>query len=372
MSVVLIPTNDLMIIPGITEEYARRGFDVVVGTKNFFLQLHRADLVHVQWPEELAGWELPSRETLDQIRAALDGWAARCPVLVSANNLYPHGYDGHPVMKELYEIFYGRCSAILHYSKASQDLVMQEFPSARDKIHVVTNYFCYDRLLPKQLDREGARRGLRFRDNDFVVLVFGQLRFWSEVRLIQRGYSQARVRGKRLLMAGRFIENAGRLRQLSRRLRWKVWLTLRGARSVWDYIPDSEVHRYVEAADVILVPRLKDMTSGLVGLGLSFGRTIVCPTHGAYPEYLAGTGNPFYESAEPGSLARAIENAATMDRRKVERQNREIADSWTWQSLIGAGLEAVRQAGARKAKDEQARTLARTADSNKVVSADRI
>src|SRR6266571_3675073 len=110
MPSVLIPTDDMMIIPGIAGEYARRGFDVVVGTKNFFLQLHRADLVHVQWPEELAGWKVPSDEAMSQICVALDDWAKRCPLLVSVNNLYPHGYDRHPRMKELYELFYERCS----------------------------------------------------------------------------------------------------------------------------------------------------------------------------------------------------------------------------------------------------------------------
>jgi glycosyltransferase involved in cell wall biosynthesis len=344
MPLVLVPTDDMMIIPGITGEYARRGFDVVVGVRNFFLQLHRADLVHVQWPEEIAGWNLPSAETLREIRAALDGWARRCAVLVSVNNLYPHGYEGHPVMKELYEAFYERCSGILHYCETSRKLVLREFPSARTRPHVVTNYFCYDNLLPEKLDRREARRGFGFDDEDFVVLVFGALRFWAEIRLIQGGYSKARVRRKRLLMAGRFTEeNSGRWQHRWRRLRWRLWLKGCRAQPVSGFIPDSDVHRYVEAADAVLVPRLKDMTSGLVGLGLTFSRTIIAPNHGAYPDYLAGTDNPLYESGNPDSLARAIENAAAMDRTAVERQNREIADTWRWESLIEAGLQLIRE-----------------------------
>jgi glycosyltransferase involved in cell wall biosynthesis len=343
MPLVLIPTDDMMIIPGITGEYARRGFDVVVGVRNFFLHLHRADLVHVQWPEEISGWKLPSAAMLAQIRTALDEWAKRCPVLVSVNNFYPHGYDGHPVMKELYEIFYERCAGILHYCETSKEMVLREFPSARSKPHVVTNYFCYDRLLPGQLDRWKARRSFGFEDDEFVVLVFGALRFWAETQLIQLGFGQARVKRKRLLMAGRFNEPGGRLQRGWRQLRWKLWLKSCGARNVMDYIPDEGVHRYAEAADAVIVPRLKDMTSGLVGLGLTFARTIIAPDHGAYPDYLAGTGNPLYASGNAESLARAIEKAAAMDRSKVEIQNRALADRWTWQSLIEAGLGLVHQ-----------------------------
>jgi len=330
-----------MIIPGITGEYARRGFEVVVGVKNFFLQLHRADLVHVQWPEEIAGWSLPSAEMLRRIRTALDGWARQCPVLVSVNNLYPHGYEGHPVMKELYELFYERCSGVLHYCETSRELVLREFPSARTRPHVVTNYFCYDHLLPEHLDRGKARRSLGVGVDDFVILVFGALRFWEEIRLMQRAYSMAHVRHKRLLMAGRYTERCGRWQRRWRNYCWSFWLKRHRTHPVTDYIPDADVHRYVEAADAVIVPRLKDMNSGLLGLALTFSRTIIAPDHPAYPEYLAGTDNPFYESGNPASLARAIEKAAVMDRTVVERQNRALADTWRWESLIESGLKLV-------------------------------
>jgi hypothetical protein len=85
------------------------------------------------------------------------------------------------------------------------------------------------------------------------------------------------------------------------------------------------------------------MTSGIVGLGLTFARTILAPDHGAYPDYLAGTGNPIYQSGDAESLSRAIEKAAAMDRALVERQNRALADRWTWRSLLEAGLQMIRE-----------------------------
>jgi glycosyltransferase involved in cell wall biosynthesis len=341
MPLVLIPTDDMMILPGIAPEYARRGFDVVVGTRNFFLKMHRADLVHIQWPEEFADWKLPSPERMQEIRVALDYWTKLCPVLISVNNLYPHGYDEHPLMRELYSMFYERCSCILHYCQTSQKLVLENFPSARGRQNVVGNYFCYDRLLPERPDRQTARRRFGLSDDDFVVLVFGALRLWQEVRLLQKGYAKARVPHKRLLMAGRFTEHSGRWNNRFRRLQLRLWLHLHNALIQSDFIPDSHVHRYVESADAIIVPRIRDMTSGLVGLGLSFGRVLIAPDHGAFPEYLAGTENPFYKSGDCQSLALAIERASTMDRRNVEGQNRQIADKWVWETIIGTGLRAV-------------------------------
>ena len=89
----------------------------------------------------------------------------------------------------------------------------------------------------------------------------------------------------------------------------------RGGHPVERFIPDEEVHRYLEAADVLLVPRLPDrrsglpteMCSGLVPLALMFGKIVIAPSHSAHPECLGGTENPLYEPGDPASLARAIE-----------------------------------------------------------------
>src|ERR1051326_1382349 len=341
MPLALIPTDDSMIIPGITEEYARRGYEVVVGVRNFFLKLHHADLVHVQWPEELSGWRLPSSEKMDEIRRAVDWWSETCPLIVSVNNFYPHGFDHHPVMKGLYEIFYQRASVILHYSEISRNMVLKEFPGSRGKANVVANYFCYDRLLSSKPDREKHRCELGFSTEEFVVLVFGALRFRGEVELIQKAFRGARVRGKRLLMAGRYVEETGKWLRRWRSLNLKLWLKSHRALTVGGHIPDDEVHKYLEAADAIIVPRLKDMTSGLVGLGLTFGLPIIAPNHGAYPEYLQGTDNPLYQSGDAEALAKAIEKAAMVDRERIYRQNRQLAEAWSWKSLIDVGLSAL-------------------------------
>jgi hypothetical protein len=96
----------------------------------------------------------------------------------------------------------------------------------------------------------------------------------------------------------------------------------------------------LEAADVLLIPRLTDMTSGLVGLGYTFGRLMIAPNHGAHPEYLAGTDNLLYESGNSASLARAIERAAKQDPDRVARQNRQRADEWTWDRIVGPCVRA--------------------------------
>jgi len=340
MPVVLVPTDDMMIIPGITSEYSRRGFEVVVGKQNFFLGLHAADLVHYQWPEEFSDWKLPSDETIDRISRAVRRWADRCPTAVSVNNFYPHGFEGHPVFKRLYEVFYAHCKVVVHYSRTSHAMVIREFPSAGDKRHVVTPYFNYDRLLRPGASRDECRRSLGFQENEFVVLAFGAIRFREELQLIRRAFSMARIPHKRLLMCSGYWDQGSvflrRLRSIHASC-WRRWHRVRGP---FGRIPDSEVHRYLMASDVLLIPRLKDMTSGLVGLAYTFARLMIAPNHGAHPEYLDGTDNLLYESGSPRSLAKAIERARDVDPGVVALQNRRRADEWAWDKIIGPCVDA--------------------------------
>ena len=108
------------------------------------------------------------------------------------------------------------------------------------------------------------------------------------------------------------------------------------------YVHDDDVHRYFNACDAVVIPRLTDLSSGLVGMGLTFGRLVIAPDHGAFGEYLAGTDNLLYCSGDPKSLATAIERASVVDRAQIESSNREFSKRWPWSKIAGEVLELSR------------------------------
>lgn len=338
MSRVLIPTNDQSITPYVVEGYRRLGFEVVTGTANFFHRAHSFDLLHILWPEELTGWKLPTEAQLSEIREIAEWWAKRTSVMISVNNLYPHGKEGDKACKALYEIFYSRCHQVLHHCETSKRLVNAEFPVSIQRRNVVATMFGYHRHLPSRFDRESARRSFGFGADEFVVLVFGALRNRNEIDLLRAGFAAARVPQKRLLMAGRYVEPMGRFERRWRHLRWGQWLRQQRAVTVTDFIPDEQVHRYFEAADTVVIPRLCDLSSGVIGMGMTFGTLIVAPDHGAFPDYLTGTSNLLYTSGDAKSMAEAIEMAAQLDRVAVGQQSRAIASDWTWEQILHTAL----------------------------------
>lgn len=339
---VLIPTNDASIIPHIAQGYAALGYEVVVGVQNFFLCQAEFDLVHLMWPEELVGWQVPTERQLNQVETALEKWVARIPVIALMHNLYPHGQEGNPYFRRLFDSVYSRCKLVVHQSSISRDLLLQEFSGARYADHIITNMFNYDALLPERLDREAARNYFGLKDESFALLIFGAVRFRVEAELIRRGFNAAQVKAKALIMGGRYAGDGNRVTRRWRDWQWKSWAKSHGTEPLQGFIPDESLHLYFEAADAVLVPRIKDISSGLIGLACTFGRTLIVPDHGAYACYLAGTDNPFYRSGDAASLAKAIERTALMDRSVTEKQNRNLADGWGWEKILQTSLDAIK------------------------------
>lgn len=340
---VLVPTDVDQFHQELASGLRRRNVELIVGTSNFHLTDLAADVdvVMVLWPEELVGWGPPRPEQLTRFEAALEAWSGRARIVAAVHNLWPHRHEGHPAFRRMYEALYARSDLILHHSRTSRELVNREFPVAGTRPHLTTCLFNFDRLVCETADRGAARRSFGLSPAEFVVLSFGALRKWEEVRLLMRGFERLRHGRKRLLAASRYMVPETGVRARLRRSAWKAWLGITGARGSGGFIPDQDVHRYLLACDVVVVPRLCDMSSGLVPLALTFGRAVVAPDHGTYPEYLAGTSNPLYRSGDPISLARALERVAELDRERLGAENRRLADGWRWTKIVDDLLEAL-------------------------------
>ena len=347
MTKILIPANDPCFPIGLAKAYQKLGCEAIVGVHNFFLGTAGFDMIHFLWPESFCLAGPPDERTLEQIRKKLEWWSQRCMMLISVNNYYPHGYEGHPAYKKLYGLFYERCAGIHHFSNASRDLVVKEWPVAATKPNIVTTGFNYAHLLRPEVQRKSLRESLGFKDDDLVILAFGALRTWSEVKLLTSALARVRVANKRILMVCRYTEIPYRLSVLLRHKRLGLWRRWHRVVSIGGFVADEELYRYFEPADVVVVPRVDSLSSGVPSLAMTFGRMVIVPNRGAYPEYVAGTGNLLYKPGDAASLAGAIEQASRLDREKIGEQNRRLSAAWTWDRVAQACLELARRSGAR-------------------------
>lgn len=344
MSRVLIPSDNLDYVPWLANAYVRRGFEVVTGVQNFFHPWAKFDIVHHVWGEELTSWKVPDEKELARVRESAERWAKTATVIFWVNNLYPHGDEVTKRFWKLNQIFYETSSLIVHLSKTAEQMALKDWPIASEKRNLVGKELAYLELRPPQRpDRQAVRRELGFAPGDLVVLVFGGLRFWAEVQLIMDAFDKTKAPNKRLLVVARYNERKeqGRLQRRYRQFRWRRWLQRNHSVVITEYIPDADISGYFEAADVAIVPRLRDNSSGIVGMALTFGTPLIVPNHGAFPDYIEGTGNLLYESGDAASLAQAIDRAASIDRARISEENRRVADTLNWDNFVDACLKAV-------------------------------
>jgi beta-1,4-mannosyltransferase len=337
---ILISTDEPNFSLGLVEGYRAAGCEVVTGTANFRLRAANYDVVHHQWPEEFSGWRAPSAREIDQVRQHLEWWRDRAFNIFTVNNLYPHELDHDAACHELYSNFYRYCQVITHYSRTSLEMVLSEFPAAHAARHVVHSPANYEVTLASQKSRGSRRRALGIREDDFVILMLGSLRSWEEIRLIQKAFDRVRVPRKRLLMAGKLVVRDSFWRKRIKQLMWQLWLKRRHAIIDARYVPETEISQFVDSCDLAIVPRFSGLSSGIVNLAMTFGRAVIAPRHGAYPEYFVGTRNLLYETGNAESLAAALDEAALLDLDEIGRENALLASRWTWKKTCESCLEA--------------------------------
>src|SRR5262249_46610945 len=183
---------------GLVEEYRSLGCDVAIGTANFKIRASQYDVIHYHWPEEYSEWEVPTKQQIAQINQQLQWWSSRSINVLTVHNLTPHYGMGHPAFHELYSCFYRHCHFISHFSNASQRLVVEEFPAARQAQHVVHGPPSYKDILAAQSQRGSRRAEMGLSEDEFVILIIGRIRFWAEAELIKRAFDLAGVPKKRL------------------------------------------------------------------------------------------------------------------------------------------------------------------------------
>lgn len=294
------------------------------------------DLLHIQWPEALTGWREPTRERLSTLHEQLERWSSRARIVVTAHNEYPHGRDTGR-FRELYRLVYRHADGLIHLGHRSRAVILDRYEEElRDLPHAVIPHGAYS-WFPDTVSRLEARERLGISQDSNLVLCFGRVRHREEIRLLLRGFRSADLPRKRLLVAGR-LEPASMKRMGYLPARIPFWIGTR-VRLVDRRIPASRVQLYLNAANVLIVPRVRELNSGNVALGLTFGVVTVGRRGGVIGEMLDETGNPTFDPKSASSVGKAIEEAVDLGPPKGRENRRYAREHLDWDDLGDAHVE---------------------------------
>lgn len=340
---VLVPSNFQNWVDNFVFGYEQLGWAIETGCDGFHTVRDDFDVVHLNWPEELVGWNEPDQAKIDEMVGLLSQWRRTSKIIYTVNNLYPHGAEASAPYRALYEAFYEAADIIHHQSRHSKSEVLKRHPHLASKVHVVTSGFNYDPMIKGDLpDRMVARQKLNLPQDGKVFFLFGAVRFAKELRLVRRAYQKAKLTNATFVSAINFAPKKSELvRWRYEVYQWRKWLEEQNFLSLEGYIPDEQVFDLFRASDALIVARSDSLTSGLPCLAATLERLVIAPNSGSIAEHLDGTLNPMYAPESTRSLTEALQRLQGLDQDKAEQMNRDRANDWDWKNIITRCLDGL-------------------------------
>ncbi|MBV7338701.1 glycosyltransferase family 4 protein [Chloroflexi bacterium TSY] len=182
-----------------------------------------------------------------------------------------------------------------------------------------------------------ARERLGFAQDELLFLFFGRIQPYKGVFDLIDAFEQLENPHARLLLVGKPESNEAQALLESRgRSHENIHLYL-------DYVANTDIQLYMNAADLVVLPFREILTSSTVILAMSFGKAVIAPRVGCIAETLADQGCFFYNANERNGLLQALQKAQSADLAAMGRSNLQQADRFNWNEIGRQTHEVYRQ-----------------------------
>ncbi len=250
----------------------------------------------------------------------------------TAHNILPHRRMFRPLDVVIRRMMMREAAVVIAHCDAGRRELLRRFP--RQGPVAVIPLGNYSGVYPLTMTREAARASLGLDDSLFVYLALGNIVAYKGLERFVEAFRRVASERDVALIAGRNRDDA-LVGRLGSAVSGDPRLHLHAG-----FVPDDEMQRYLLAADVMVAPFDRVLTSSSVMVGLSYGLPVVAPTLGCLPELLGNDAGLLYRAGDTDALAQALVEIKQRDRRKMSAAARHIAGSLDWET-IGAQTAAV-------------------------------
>jgi len=255
-------------------------------------------------------------------------------IIWTAHNLLPHDtefYRGADIAARY--VVLALADAVIahcHYARAE---VRRRFGRQKN-VHVIP-IGSYIHTYSDPIPKAEARSRMAIDPDVFVYLFFGKIRPYKQLDTLIAAFERM-ADDSLLLVAGacKDDEMRGRLLDKSR--------TNDCIRLFLQFIPDEQVPLLFGAADAIVTPFSRILTSASVVLGLSMARPVIAPALGCLPELVSPDVGTLYDPTDEDALARAMREARSWDLATMSDQARKRALELDWPAIARSTLDVYR------------------------------
>jgi glycosyltransferase involved in cell wall biosynthesis len=296
----------------------------------------RVQIMHLHWLSGLymARWRTPLQ------MAGFAVWLLLAQrfgyrLVWTAHNVVPHVLAGLPALHlAIRRLVMSRADAVIVHCEAGRRELLGRFPR-RKPVYVVP-LGSYEGVYPVTADRTGARARLGLGVEMFVYLFLGNITAYKGLERFVEDFQAIAGTDDVAIIAGR-----NRDPTLVARLRAKAADDGRLRLDVRE-IADDEIQVYLSAADVMVAPFSRILTSSSVMTALSYGLPVIVPRLGCLPELVTAETGIIYDPYTPTALGEALREIKRRDAGAMGRAARISVKRLSWETIARQTAEIYR------------------------------
>jgi len=296
--------------------------EIVCDVDRFWNANSSFSIIHIQWVEELFNWEKITEINLQDLKKQLLFWKNKnTKIVITRHNKLPH--RKHVLDRELYDIAYENADAVVHLGTYS----LESLKSNGINVSIPHVNYC-DSV--EKVSAETARQTINIPIEGNLFLSFGSIRDREEELQIIKGFKKIKTKNDYLLICNSLLFNkkpAFRNKPLSRlKYNFKKYIFKR--HHIYfkrKRVLSNDLKFYLNAANIIISPRIDTLNSGVIYMGFSFSKVVIGPNIGNIGPVLRQLRNPVFEPNNIISIANSMRDAKKLIGSEIESRNYEYA-----------------------------------------------
>jgi glycosyltransferase involved in cell wall biosynthesis len=216
---------------------------------------------------------------------------------------------------------------IVHHASSIEDMA-KNFKIERLKFAVIPHGH-YRGIYGSLISQIEARKALGIPLDSRIYLNLGMLRPYKGLESLLKVWSENQefLQASTLLIAGKALDELF-LQKLT-----KLAASAQGVIIHADFVEDSKIHLYFSAADVVVLPFEKILTSGSLILAMSYSKPIIAPRTNSIVETLGAGDWLLYEFADNQGLLKSLKASTEVDLNKLTNLVRNGCDKLSWDNI---------------------------------------
>jgi glycosyltransferase involved in cell wall biosynthesis len=225
---------------------------------------------------------------------------------------------------------------IVHHT-AAIDEITHQYKLSSSKITAIPHGHYRDIYRPA-IDPVAARQKLGLPEYSNIYLNLGMLKPYKGIEGLLQLWKQhlAILDNSTLLIAGKALDD---------RYGQSLAEQASGVKNIIlhnTFIEDDQIHLYFSAADVVVLPFERILTSGSLLLAMSYGKPIIAPRLGSIPETMGEADWLLYDPNEKQGLLHAIKRSLQIDLNALAKLTHEMCDRLDWRVIAQKTVQVYR------------------------------